>query len=87
MVESQANYIASCIKKLKEKGWQSMSVIDEIEQAYNKELQGRLRASVWNSLSESWYKDGARITNNWAGSTWEYRRRLKRVDWSAFEVS
>ncbi|MFT5575989.1 MAG: cation diffusion facilitator CzcD-associated flavoprotein CzcO [Bermanella sp.] len=87
MVESQANYIGTCIKDMAAKGGQSMTVIDEFEQGYNEELQRRLRATVWNSLTESWYKDGTRITNNWAGSAWEYMRRLKRVDWAAFKVA
>lgn len=86
MAESQANYIATCIAELAAKGRRSMTVIDEVEQSYNDELQARLRSTVWNALTDSWYKDGARITNNWAGSTWEYMRRLKKIDWSAYQI-
>lgn len=87
MTESQANYIATCVAELAAKGWRSMTVIDDVEQTYNEALQARLRSTVWNSLEESWYKDGARITNNWAGSTWEYQRRLNRVNWQAFHCA
>lgn len=87
MAESQARFIADCIKTVTDKGLQTMDVIASVEQAYNEELQSRLQEMVWNSLSESWYKDGARITNNWAGTTWEYQRRMKRVDWQAYQLA
>lgn len=86
MTESQARYIADCIQGLDEKGLQTMEVKESVEQSYNDELQARLKKMVWNTLDNSWYKDGARITNNWAGSTWEYKRRMKRVDWRAYRL-
>lgn len=82
MVEAQAEYIAKCLAKLRSSG--AIMVKPEVEESYNRQLQQRLQKMVWNTLDESWYKDGGRITNNWAGTTHEYMRRLKQVDWHDF---
>jgi hypothetical protein len=39
---------------------------------------------VWNSVANSWYKSGGRISNNWPGSVGEYRsmtRTFQAVDY------
>jgi len=86
MAESQARYIAECIRTVQCDGLQTIDVLASVEQAYNEELQARLKDMVWNALGESWYKDGTRITNNWAGTTWEYMRKMKQVDWQAYRL-
>ncbi|WP_372748528.1 flavin-containing monooxygenase [Litorivivens sp.] len=84
MAEAQAKYICSCIKRMSGSG--ALEVKADVERAYNDELQRRLQGMVWNSLDASWYKDGGRVTNNWAGTTWEYMRRLRNVRWEDFVV-
>ncbi|MBB3047040.1 cation diffusion facilitator CzcD-associated flavoprotein CzcO [Litorivivens lipolytica] len=84
MAEAQARFISECIQRMTGAG--ALVVKPEAEEAYNRELQRRLRRMVWNSLDASWYKDGGRVTNNWAGTTLEYMRRMKRINWRDFEV-
>jgi len=61
-----------------------LDVKPEVEQIFNDKLQARLRKMVWTEV-DSWYMDGERITNNWAGGTAEYMLRmstLKEQDYS-----
>ena len=84
MSEAQAGFISECIKRMHGAG--ALLVKPEAEEAFNRELQNRLSKMVWNSLDASWYKDGGRVTNNWAGTTLEYMRRMRRIKWQDFEV-
>jgi cation diffusion facilitator CzcD-associated flavoprotein CzcO len=84
MSEAQADFIQACIKRMQGAG--ALVVKPEAEEAFNRELQNRLSKMVWNSLDASWYKDGGRVTNNWAGTTLEYIRRMRRIQWQDFEV-
>lgn len=86
MAEAQAGYITDCIAGLQEKGARSMVVKAEREERFDSALQARLRNMVWDTVSDSWYKDGERITNNWPGTTWEYQRLLRRVNWEDYQL-
>lgn len=77
MLEAQANYICKTIKNLVLQNKTLIDVKPDVELAYNHEIQMRLKAMVFSSVEQSWYMDNGKITNNWAGSTWDYKRRLK----------
>lgn len=77
MIEAQADYIARNIKLLEGKLNHVLDVPKSIEDQYNKTLQVRLKQMAFSKIENSWYMDKGKITNNWAGSTWEYKRRLK----------
>lgn len=87
MIEAQAKYILECISKLDENGNQALDIKVEVEAEYNQELQNRLRKLAFNDVEDSWYKDGDKITNNWAGGTREYIQRLAKVDWQAYTIN
>ncbi|MFT5135040.1 MAG: cation diffusion facilitator CzcD-associated flavoprotein CzcO [Arenicella sp.] len=87
MIEAQAKYISECISGLDRKGMQALDIKAEIETDYNQALQNRLRKLAFNDVEDSWYKDGDKITNNWAGGTREYMQRLAKVDWQAYTIS
>jgi cation diffusion facilitator CzcD-associated flavoprotein CzcO len=82
MLEAQAGWIAQVVRRLADTGRRSFEVRPEAFEAYDRELQERLRESVWSGCG-SWYRDGDRITTNWPGTVGEYQRRLAQVDWSA----
>lgn len=84
MIEAQAKYILECISTLDRDGHQALDVKVEVEAEYNQELQDRLRRLAFNDVEDSWYKDGDKITNNWAGGTREYMQRMAKVDWQAY---
>ncbi len=87
MIEAQANYICKIIRQLDKQGQSSVDVKHEAECAYNAEVQDRLNRMVFSAIETSWYMDNGKITNNWAGSTWEYRRRLDASHSSAYNFS
>ena len=87
MSEAQARYIVQCIQGLDRLGMVTMDVKTEIETAFNDEMQQRLADMVWSKVEASWYIDGKRITNNWAGSTQEYLRRCKHVNWENYQLT
>lgn len=78
MSEAQIKLIMQILLASEHSGWRSAEVRKDVEDAYNETLQQRLRSTVWNEVSESWYRIGDRITNNWPGSVGEYRRILRR---------
>jgi len=80
-IEAQVNYILQLIKK-SEQG--TIEVKENAESQFNQELQKRLQKLAWAKIDMSWYKDGSRITNNWPGSSLEYKRRMKNPDWNNY---
>ena len=77
MAESQADYILQAIHSVDLHKGSTLEVRQDIEEQYNRELQARLQGMAWNSVADSWYKSGGRITNNWPGSVGEYRRATR----------
>ena len=53
----------------------------EAQQAFQAEVDARMRPTVWSSGCASWYIDRTgRNSTLWPGFTWAYRRRTRRVD-------
>lgn len=86
MIEAQARYIVQCLQGLDARNASALDVRPEVEAGYNDKLQARLARMAWSQIDASWYMDGGRITNNWAGSTHEYLRLCRTVDWSSFRI-
>ena len=84
MLEAQVNYIVEMIRSIDEKGMMACEVKHHAEEAYNNEIQSRLRRMAFSKVANSWYIDGGRVTNNWAGGTREYVRRLKDITWQDY---
>ena len=82
MMEAQAQWIAQVVRRIADSDRRTFEVRREVADAYDREMQDRLRDSVWAGC-ESWYQDGGRITTNWPGLVGEYQDRLAQVDWSA----
>ena len=80
MIEAQAEFIAENIQRLDKLNKSTMMVRQEAEDRFNRDLQARLKSMAFSRIETSWYMHNGKITNNWAGSTWEYKRRLKRYD-------
>ena len=87
MIEAQVNYVMQAILGLEKQGKQAMQVKADVENQYNRALQARLQKMAFDEIEASWYKDGNKITNNWAGGTFEYTRKLKTLNWSNYLVS
>ena len=80
MIESQLHYLMECLRFMDRGGLGVVEVREQVQRRSNEELQRRLKDTVWNSGGcVSWYLDEhGRNTTIWPGSTWPYRRRLRR---------
>lgn len=74
MLEQQAKHLTDAIRHGARVG-RPIAVRPEVAAAFDEEVQGRLRDSVWTKCG-SWYRDASgRISANWPGTSLEYRRR------------
>jgi cation diffusion facilitator CzcD-associated flavoprotein CzcO len=81
MLESQVAYVMSALRQMDERGLAAVDVRPGAQDAFNAELQERLRGSVWNGGCSSWYLDrNGRNSIQWPGFTFEFRRRTRRFD-------
>lgn len=64
---------------------QIVTVKPDAEAHYNDEIQRRLRETAWDKIDASWYKDGEKVTNNWPGSSREFKRRLTHPNFDHFK--
>jgi cation diffusion facilitator CzcD-associated flavoprotein CzcO len=89
MIEAQLNYLVDALRQVRERGLRRVEVRPEVERAYNAELQGRLRRSVWNTGGcASWYLDATgRNSTLWPGFTFDFWRRTRRFDLEAYAVA
>jgi cation diffusion facilitator CzcD-associated flavoprotein CzcO len=84
MLEAQFGYILQCLDRVVAGDLDTLEVSAEAQARYNERLQTRLGSMVWSTGCGSWYGQGGKITANWSGSTLEYRRDMRRVDFRDF---
>ncbi len=86
--ESQVRYILDCLDQMERRGATSVDVRRDVQDAYNRELQERMRGSVWTTGGcDSWYLDRTgRNTTLWPGFSWELRLRTRRFDPESYRV-
>jgi len=81
MIESQITYILDCLRTMNRRNLQSIDILPEFQEAFNTEMQQRMRGTVWTSGCKSWYLDThGHNTTLWPGFTFEFRRRLRHFD-------
>ena len=82
MIESQINLVIDCLKELDRRDADTVEVREEVERAYNEELQRRLEGTVWTaSHCQSWYLDETgRNTTLWPSYSYAFRRRTRRFE-------
>jgi cation diffusion facilitator CzcD-associated flavoprotein CzcO len=79
MLESQIRYATDAVRRLAANGRAYIDVRPEVQREFDAEMQRRLGDSVWASCT-SWYvTESGRVTNNWPGFMYEYRRRTRRL--------
>ena len=76
------------IRKLMNRaGAGTVRVNQAAEAEYNRDVQTRLRGTAWDKIDASWYKDGEKVTNNWPGSSREFKQRLTHPIFDHFEFA
>jgi cation diffusion facilitator CzcD-associated flavoprotein CzcO len=82
MAESQLRYVIDALKTMRRQGSAAVEVRPEAQDAWNADVQERLRKTVWNTGGcASWYLD--RSGDNpimWPGFTFSFRRMTRRFD-------
>ncbi len=82
MLESQFRYILACLDV-----GGVLEVKEETQNAFNRELQRRMRRTVWDAGCTSWYQtDDGKQVNNWPGFTFAYRRATRRPELRDFSI-
>lgn len=81
MLERQAEYTVKALAALEEAGAIALSPKQEVQDAFNKQLQENLANSSWADTSaNSWYRnDKGRITQNWSSHTRDYADATTKV--------
>jgi cation diffusion facilitator CzcD-associated flavoprotein CzcO len=81
MIESGVAYVLEAIRAIRAGKLHSVEVKQEVQRAYNADLQRRMKRTVWSTGCKSWYldKDGKNFSL-WPGFTFSYRRMTRRFD-------
>jgi hypothetical protein len=88
MIEAQIDYVADALRTLQERRMAVADVKPEAQAASTREVQDRLKGSVWNTGGcASWYLDDqGRNAVIWPGFTWPYKRRTLHFDAGSYEL-
>lgn len=86
MLESQFQYVLSCVRALQAEPGTAMDVKPDRLRDFSATVQQKLQNSVWESGCHSWYLDeNGRNTVNWPGFTFTYRKATRQVDTHDYE--
>jgi hypothetical protein len=82
MVEAQIGYIAEAFLHMDRHRLRSISVKEAAHHQFNRDLQSRLRRTVWQKGGcHSWYQDAeGNNTSLWPDFTWIYILLMKNFD-------
>ena len=86
MIESQIRYVLDALRTMRRERLGSVDVRPEVEVEFNREVQRRMRRTVWTRGGcHSWYLDerGHNVTL-WPGFSFDFRRRTRRFDLESY---
>ena len=85
MIECQMDYIVQALQHLRRSGRQTLRLRVAVANADYRELQDKMKSTVWSSGCHSWYQNArGQIDTLWPGYTWQYwlqTRRFKADDY------
>jgi cation diffusion facilitator CzcD-associated flavoprotein CzcO len=89
MAEFQTSYIMDALRVMDERRAAAVDVRPDVQLEYNKDVQKRLKHSVWVAGGcTSWYLDKeARNIVQWPGGTRRYRLMMEQFDTGAYELT
>jgi cation diffusion facilitator CzcD-associated flavoprotein CzcO len=88
MLESQIRYVVGAVLELQRTGARYLDVHRDVHASFNAELQRRLAGTVWTAGCSNWYvTESGKVTNNWPGVAFEYRRRTRRFRIADYRVA
>lgn len=81
MIEAQVNYVMQCVAMLRDRRADYMDVRQDVQDAFNNDLQEKLKGTVWTSGCQSWYQQAdGKNTVLWPKGTWRYWLETRRVN-------
>ncbi len=86
--EAQIAHAVRAIRKLRYEGLKFLDVRQEIQDRYNRGIQGRMKYMVWGSGCQSWYlSDDGSNHSLYPGFAAEYSLRARRFAASDYEIA
>lgn len=87
MIESGVRYAVDAVRRILRDGLHSVEVQPAVQGAYNRQLQRKLKGTVWHTGCNSWYLDSlGRNLVIWPGFTFHYRHITRRFDIDSYIV-
>ena len=88
IIEANASHIVGALRAARARGATQVEVKQDVQGAYNDELQRRLRISVWTTGCRSWYQDprSGKVTTLWPGFSTQYWARARHFDASCYRL-
>ncbi len=81
MIESQVRYVMGALGLMRKRRFASLDVRPDVQRAFNRALERRMKHTVWSTGCRSWYLDAnGKNTTLWPGFTFEFRHRTARFD-------
>jgi hypothetical protein len=88
MLESQIGYVVGAVLELQRNGARYLDVRRDVHDRFSAEMQRRLAGTVWTAGCSNWYvTESGKVTNNWPGVAFEYRRRTSRFRIADYRVA
>ncbi|MCA1226965.1 NAD(P)/FAD-dependent oxidoreductase [Saccharopolyspora sp. 6M] len=89
MIESQINYVLSCLRPILRGDVDQVDVRQSVQDEFNDRIQHQLGGAVWSAGGcQSWYLDVNGVNRTiWPGFTWNYWLRTRKADPADFEVT
>jgi cation diffusion facilitator CzcD-associated flavoprotein CzcO len=87
--EAHVNYVIACLREMDRRALRTVEVRSDVYEAFNRETERRLSASVWNKGGcASWYLDAnGRNGVWWPGFTWRLWQRTRRFDTRDYQLT
>jgi len=89
MIESQVEHVRDAIAAMDGAGATAIEVRGEAHDAFNRDVDSQMRGTVWDvGGCSSFYIDATgRNATLWPDWTWRFRRRARRFDAAAYELT
>lgn len=87
MLERQIGYVLQCLHRLAAGDIRWMEVREGTQRRFNRWVHEKIKTTVFDRGCMSWYKTASgKNTNNWPGSTIDYRARTRKVRFADFHL-
>ncbi len=88
MIESQISYVVDALRTMDARGIASVEPKPRAQERWNRDIQRRMRRTVWNTGGcSSWYLDShGRNVTLWPRTTFTFRRLTRRFDLPQYDA-